>query len=83
MFSLDNKTNKHNNYPYISPCGKEMNYVKCDDTPIVFHDFKQLSEDNKYFFIYGGSLRVQLNPEAICVHATSGRLYHPVRCVIY
>lgn len=23
-------------FPYVSPCGVEMNYIRCDDVPIVF-----------------------------------------------
>lgn len=23
-------------FPYISPCGPELNYIRCDDLPIVF-----------------------------------------------
>ena len=24
-------------YPFVSPCGREMNYVAAEDTPVVFH----------------------------------------------
>lgn len=30
-------------FPYISPCGRETNYVRCDDLPIVFSQL--LGED--------------------------------------
>jgi hypothetical protein len=23
-------------FPFVSPCGPEINYVRCDDIPIVF-----------------------------------------------
>ena len=23
-------------FPYYSPCGRERNYIRCDDLPIVF-----------------------------------------------
>ena len=23
-------------FPYVSPCGRETNYVRCDDVPVVF-----------------------------------------------
>lgn len=23
-------------FPYLSPCGRERNFIRCDDTPIVF-----------------------------------------------
>merc|ERR1712126_486069 len=35
-----NKTNRYEvEFPYISLCGKEKNYVRCDDLPIVFTKF--------------------------------------------
>ena len=33
----ENHTGRYCEYPYVSPCGKELNFFKCDDTPIVFH----------------------------------------------
>ena len=33
----ENNTGRHHDYPYVSPCGRELNFFKCDDTPIVFH----------------------------------------------
>ena len=26
----------HQDFPYLSPCGRERNFVRCDDLPIVF-----------------------------------------------
>ena len=26
-------------FPYLSPCGRERNYVRCDDVPIVYTNF--------------------------------------------
>lgn len=31
-----NDTGMHSEYPFISPCGREMNFVHCSDTPIVY-----------------------------------------------
>ena len=28
--------NYKTDFPYVSPCGREMNYIRCDDLPIVF-----------------------------------------------
>jgi hypothetical protein len=27
----------HDDFPYVSPCGREMNYIRCDDLPVVFN----------------------------------------------
>ncbi len=31
-----NTTGRHPEYPYISPCGKEMNFILPADKPVVF-----------------------------------------------
>jgi hypothetical protein len=28
----------NNDYSYLSPCGVEVNFIKSEDSPIVFHD---------------------------------------------
>ncbi|KAK9761602.1 hypothetical protein K7432_013377 [Basidiobolus ranarum] len=34
-----NNTGRNDKYPYISPCGKEWNFIASEDAPIVFTDF--------------------------------------------
>lgn len=65
-------TGLHEDYPFISPCGKELNFIKPADMPIVFHD---LSHDNE--LIYGGTLKVTFDPSKVLVSPRTGRLYHP------
>lgn len=32
-----NSTDRYQqDFPYISPCGRELNYIRCDDLPVVF-----------------------------------------------
>lgn len=31
-----NRKDNHGEWPYISPCGDEMNYIRCDDLPVVY-----------------------------------------------
>ena len=32
-----NSTDRYrDDFPFISPCGKELNYIRCDDVPLVF-----------------------------------------------
>ncbi|ETO19415.1 hypothetical protein RFI_17827, partial [Reticulomyxa filosa] len=79
---IDNKLSIHEEYPYISPCGKEMNFIKCDTSPIVFFDLiaKEASSDSgaEWELIYGGSLRVPFDPYALRVHGKNWKVYHPV-----
>ncbi len=47
-----NTTGIYPQYLYISICGKEVNFIECKDTPIVFRKLE--SND----FVYGGDLKV-------------------------
>lgn len=67
-----NDTGMHVNYPYVSPCGKEMNFVRCADRPVVFHT---LSADGR--LEWGASLREEFDPGSLSVCPHSGRMYHP------
>jgi hypothetical protein len=68
-----NKTGYFENYPYISPCGKEMNFIACPDTPIVFRHL----ENNH--LIYGGDLKIYLEPYQLKYVEISGQLYYRVK----
>ena len=57
-------------YPYVSPCGLELNLVRPADLPIVFHGLVDGS------LIYGGTLEQSFDPSMLAVSLKSGRLYH-------
>ncbi|TPX54968.1 hypothetical protein PhCBS80983_g05661 [Powellomyces hirtus] len=59
-------------FPYVSPCGREMNYVQVEDSPIVFQD---LTPDGKNL-IYGGNLPHPFDPASLHLSRRTGRLYH-------
>ena len=65
-----NNTGSYEEYSYISPCGKEMNYVKCYNRPIVFHKY------NNGNLIYASGLEVPLKPDRLRF-SDDGLLYHP------
>ena len=58
------------NYPYVSPCGKELNFIRPAAKPVVFHALI----DNE--LVYGGSLVQPLDYSLLRVSRTTGRLYH-------
>lgn len=62
-------------YPWMSPCGKELNLVKAADTAVVFVDLQQGDGGGAWELHYGGSLRVPFRPQDLRMSA-SGRLYH-------
>eukprot|EP00943_MAST-04B_sp_MAST-4B-sp1_P009966 g9966.t1 len=73
-----NKTEEFMDYPYFSPCGKESNYVKCADKPIVFSELlKDEKRDGKYKLIWGHSLSIPFQPHKLRLSKETGRLYHP------
>uniref|UniRef100_A0A3P8UTS0 Chromosome 8 open reading frame 82 n=1 Tax=Cynoglossus semilaevis TaxID=244447 RepID=A0A3P8UTS0_CYNSE len=64
-------------FPFISLCGRERNFLRCDDRPIVF---TQLLQGEQQLLSYCGGaekLVVPFRPEALFMHPISGRLYHP------
>lgn len=66
-----NDTGSHTDYPFISPCGKEMNYIKVADTPFVL---KNMIENKLY---YAPDLFVEFQPQEL-MYSQSGSVYHPV-----
>ncbi len=63
-----NKTGLHVEYPFCSPCGVEMNYLRPEDTPYVFLRF-----DGERLY-YAPRRYVRFNPEDLAF--ADGVLYH-------
>jgi hypothetical protein len=61
-------------YPFVSPCGRELNFVRPAATPIVFHS---LTADRSQL-VYGGSLVIPFDPTRLAISNKTGRLYHQV-----
>ena len=59
-----------NDYPFVSPCGIELNFIRPADTPIVFHDLQRGN------LIFGGSLSQPYNPQHLAISKKTRRLYH-------
>lgn len=69
-------------FPYISPCGRERNFIRCDDVPIVFTHIlpSPTTESNGQellTYCYAGDLlTVKFEPNKIFMSNT-GKVYHP------
>lgn len=63
-----NDTGIHPDYPYCSPCGVEMNFLRPEDTPYVFDRL----DGERLFF--APSLSVTFDPESLAF--SDGVLYH-------
>ncbi|KAH8261394.1 hypothetical protein KR044_008301, partial [Drosophila immigrans] len=74
-----NETQRYEMFPFMSPCGRERNFVRCDDTPIVFteHLTKDNDEDTLSYAHGGPALSVAFEPHKLYMQPESGRVYHP------
>ena len=61
----------YQDYKFVSPCGREVNYIRPADTPIVFHS---LTNDGN--LLYGGNLKQNFDSSRLAVSSRTGRLYH-------
>jgi hypothetical protein len=59
-------------YPFVSVCGVEKNFIRPAATPIVFHSL--ISDDSELSF--AGNLVEPFNVENLAISPKSGRLYH-------
>jgi hypothetical protein len=58
-------------YPYVSQCGIEINYIRPAATPIVFH-----SLTTSGLLLFGGNLEEKFDGSKLAMSCTTGRLYH-------
>ena len=62
-------------YPFVSPCGVELNFIRPADAPIVFHELREDPGNGKQL-VFGGTLSQPYLPEKIAMSPRTGRLYH-------
>ncbi|KAL4235478.1 hypothetical protein ACF0H5_007114 [Mactra antiquata] len=78
-----NETGRYmEDFPYLSPCGRERNYIRCDDLPIVFvhlTDNQDGSTSDVLSYGYAGTKQLCINfePDKVCMLQETGRIYHP------
>lgn len=75
-----NSTNRYReDFPFISPCGRERNFIRCDDLPIVYtHIIRDASGKEKLSYAHAGDLlTVDFEPDKIYMAPETGRVYHP------
>ncbi|XP_055482592.1 UPF0598 protein C8orf82 homolog [Psammomys obesus] len=66
-------------FPFLSPCGRERNFLRCEDRPVVFtHLLAPDSEAPRLSYCGGGeALTTPFEPARLLPLAANGRLYHP------
>ena len=76
-----NSTDRYTNeFPYLSLCGRERNYIRCDDLPIVFTEVVHQPDHSTQLLSYGNAGKactVLFDPHKICMLPWTGRIYHP------
>ncbi|XP_065200599.1 UPF0598 protein CG30010-like isoform X2 [Planococcus citri] len=73
-----NDTDRYPDFPYLSPCGREKNYVRCDDCPVVFTHVLNIHGTDMISHNHAGNLLIlPFEPMKIYVHLENGRVYHP------
>ncbi|KAH1001788.1 hypothetical protein HUJ04_005756 [Dendroctonus ponderosae] len=73
-----NNTGRYPEFPYLSICGKERNFVRCDDFPIVFTHVVEKSSEHFLAHNHANDLlTVKFQPERIFMLPETGRVYHP------
>eukprot|EP00978_Attheya_sp_CCMP212_P037492 scaffold177261_cov53-Attheya_sp.AAC.2 len=63
-------------YPYVSPCGSELNFIRPADVAIVFHSLENMYESPNLLF--GATLTQSFSPEKLAISNKSGHLYHEI-----
>lgn len=71
-----NNTARYPEFPYISVCGRERNFVRCDDRPFVYTHVTM--NGNYLAHNYAADLlTVWFEPNKIFMSPITGRVYHP------
>ncbi|XP_014358500.2 UPF0598 protein CG30010 [Papilio machaon] len=77
---LNNTGRYENDFPFVSLCGRERNYIRCDDVPIVYTHIITNNTCSDHFLTYGYAgdlLKVKFIPDKIFMLPETGRVYHP------
>jgi len=62
-------------YPFVSPCGKEWNMVRPASVPIVFHTLTEQQD-----LLFGGDMTEPFDENnGIAISRLNGRLYHKLK----
>lgn len=62
----------------MSLCGRELNYIRCDDLPIVFTHIIETTGGERLTYAHAGDLlTLPFQPQGLCMLPESGRVYHP------
>ncbi|EZA59538.1 hypothetical protein X777_00381 [Ooceraea biroi] len=80
-----NNTDRYmDDFPFLSICGVERNFVRCDDLPVVFTKVIQKqnaetgAEEDWFSYAHADNLlMVPFEPQRLFMNVNTGRVYHP------
>ncbi|XP_050454565.1 UPF0598 protein CG30010 isoform X4 [Cataglyphis hispanica] len=80
-----NNTGRYmDDFPFLSICGVERNYVRCDDLPLVFtkviqkHNVETNADEDWFSYAHADDLlMVPFEPQKLFMNINTGRVYHP------
>ncbi|XP_045595447.1 UPF0598 protein CG30010-like [Procambarus clarkii] len=77
-----NKTARYPEFPFFSPCGRERNFIRCDDLPLVFTNLVRKDaplgpEEHIAYGNAGDLMTFPFQPSELCMQVETGRVYHP------
>jgi len=74
-----NETDRYTeDFKYISLCGKERNFVRCEDRPFVFNAVENVDDLWRLHFNHAGNMLAhEFLPDKILMVPETGRVYHP------
>ncbi|XP_025162099.1 UPF0598 protein CG30010 isoform X3 [Harpegnathos saltator] len=81
----ENNTGRYmSDFPFLSICGIERNFVRCDDLPLVFtkviqkHNTETDTEEDWFSYAHADDLlTVRFEPQKLFMNISTGRVYHP------
>jgi len=68
--------NRHIEYKYVSNCGTEKNYLKCDDLPFIATYLDQTNNTIQLNNIKSAYWSIKFEPKNLCYNIDTGRLYY-------
>lgn len=77
-----NNTGRYSEFPYLSICGKERNFVRCDDYPFVYTNVIKKTtkngdiEEHLAYNHAGDLLSLKFEPKLIFMLPETGKFYN-------
>ena len=65
-------------FPYVSLCGRERNFIRCEDVPFVLTRFLDDQDTFECCHIPSTMFSIPFEPEKLYIKPDTGRIFHPL-----